>query len=99
MPELMRHVALFDDKGILYQFGPGDDIPSWARKKITNPNVWDGELDDDEGGSDGPPPKSGKGGGIRAWRKYAEDNGVDVDGLDSPEEVIAAVETAGVPVE
>jgi hypothetical protein len=28
-------------------FGPDDDLPDWARKAITNPNVWDGDQDDD----------------------------------------------------
>jgi hypothetical protein len=24
-------------------FGPGVDVPAWAKKAITNPNVWDEE--------------------------------------------------------
>lgn len=107
MAELTRHVALFDDKGILQQFGPGDDVPAWARKKIINPQVWD-DYDpdapaDDDGTDahtgDGPPPKSGKGGGIRAWRKYAKDHGVDADDLSDVDEVVAELEQAGVATE
>ncbi|MCV7354491.1 hypothetical protein [Mycolicibacterium fluoranthenivorans] len=47
----------------------------------------------------GPPPRHGAGSGEPAWRKYAEDNGVDVDGISKRDDIIAAVADAGVPVE
>lgn len=37
---LRRHVCVHDDRGQAHQFGPGDDVPAWARKKITNPRAW-----------------------------------------------------------
>lgn len=101
MAELIKAVAVFDEKGVLHQFGPGTenpDPPAWARKKITNPNVWEGDHDDDDDDgddSDGPPsPRAG----VKKWAAYAEANGVDAEGLEKTE-VIAAIEAAGVPVE
>ncbi|MGA5869257.1 hypothetical protein [Streptomyces cinereoruber] len=46
-------------------------------------------------GDTAPPPRSGRGSGIDAWRKYAEDNGVEYDTHASREEIIAAAEQAG----
>lgn len=31
------------EDGTAHTFGPGDDLPSWAEKAITNPDVWDGK--------------------------------------------------------
>ena len=98
MAGLVKHVALFDAKGKLAEFGPGDDIPEWARKKITNPAVWDEDYEPDSDDDEGPPPKSGKGSGIRAWRVYAMAHGVDPEGLDEAE-IVAELQAAGVPVE
>jgi len=43
MAALQAHVALFDKKGMLHSFGPGDVPPPWAAKKITNPKAWGGD--------------------------------------------------------
>lgn len=107
MAALATSVALRDPKGNVVSFPVGtekDDLPPWAAKAVTNKRVWDdfdpdAPDDDDDEPSDGPPPKSGKGSGIRAWRKYAEDNGVDVEGLDTPDEVWAKLESVGVQTE
>jgi hypothetical protein len=32
------HVA--DADGVVQVFGPGDDVPAWAEKAITNPKAW-----------------------------------------------------------
>ncbi|MBI2702108.1 MAG: hypothetical protein HYX31_23815 [Mycobacterium sp.] len=98
MAELVAHVALFDPKGNLAQFAPGDDVPAWARKKLTNPAVWDSEPAEDGGSGDGPPPQSGRGSSRDAWASYAEAHGVDADGKDR-DEIIAACQEAGVAVE
>lgn len=37
---LRRHVCVHDDRGQAHQFGPGDDVPAWARKQITNSRAW-----------------------------------------------------------
>lgn len=40
MSRLICFVHVADDKGDVQAFGPGSTVPEWARKKITNPNVW-----------------------------------------------------------
>jgi hypothetical protein len=39
------HAVEVDDKGQQTgksgTFGPGDELPDWAAKSITNPDVWD----------------------------------------------------------
>jgi hypothetical protein len=93
-------VHLTTPKGKPFVLMPGDEIPEWAAKQITNPYVLGVDPDDEdvEDDSDGPPPRSGAGAGVRAWRKYAAAHDVDSDGLDV-EGIIAALESAGVPVE
>lgn len=43
---LSRVVHVIDREGNPRMFGPGDDVPDWARAKITNPAAWG----DDSGG-------------------------------------------------
>lgn len=45
--QLNTYVALLDDEMNSHYFGPGDNIPKWARKRIQNPDVWV-EIDEDE---------------------------------------------------
>ena len=49
--------------------------------------------------TDGPPPKGGAGSGAPAWREYAASKGVEVADDASREDVIAALDVAGVPTE
>lgn len=45
MSTLARHVSVRDDVGGIHTFGPEDEIPDWAARKITNPSAWeDGEA-------------------------------------------------------
>lgn len=75
------HVTDVDEDGNQRQgtFGPADNVPDWAIKAITNPKVWDGEPPSIEspvlGGELVEPPRTGKGSGAEAWRKYASDLG------------------------
>lgn len=51
-----RVFAVNPETGETEAFGPGDDVPSWARKVITNPAAWapsDGDDEGDEGDEDG----------------------------------------------
>lgn len=43
-----------------------------------------------------PPPRAGKGSGTAAWAAYARGNGVQVGPQDSREDIIAALEAAGI---
>jgi hypothetical protein len=40
--ELVTTVHVADDDGVYHAFGPGDDVPAWAVKAISNPKVWAG---------------------------------------------------------
>jgi hypothetical protein len=42
MAKLATYVYVRDESGKRFRFGPGDDVPSWASKKITNPAAWAG---------------------------------------------------------
>lgn len=108
-------VALTGPDGVVHTFAPGtDEYPDWAAKKM-GPHCFEGGEDlfnedgkrqavihhdavVDEHTGDGPPPQSGAGSGVKAWRSYAEAQEYDVEGLDR-DEIIAALEEAGVPVE
>lgn len=48
MAKLAYYVHVEDDKGEPHVFGPDDDVPAWAVKKITNDSAW----------ADGKAPKS-----------------------------------------
>ncbi|SDD58981.1 hypothetical protein SAMN04488581_2609 [Mycolicibacterium neoaurum] len=92
-------VYLTDTDGSVVAVKPGDGIPTWA--KITNPYVLGAEESGEQADEPvtGPPPRAGKGSGESAWRKYAEDNGVDVSQVEGRDDIINAVDKAGVPVE
>ncbi|WP_405375981.1 MULTISPECIES: hypothetical protein [unclassified Microbacterium] len=45
------------------------------------------------------PPKSGRGSGVPAWRDYADRNGFEMDDDVTREEIISALEEAGIPTE
>ncbi|BDY33163.1 hypothetical protein [Mycolicibacterium mageritense] len=112
MAALVSHVALFDEKGFLQQFGPGDVPPAWARKKLTNPKLWDtppaeedesgqggGSEGNPSGGGDEPPPLAGPGSGRDPWATYAAKHGVAVTEDDKRDEIVAKLREAGVRVE
>lgn len=53
----------------------------------------------DDEGQDEPPPKGGAGSGAPAWRAYAARKGVTVPADASREDVVAALDEAGIPTE
>ncbi|WP_409186486.1 hypothetical protein F9C11_20545 [Amycolatopsis sp. VS8301801F10] len=80
--QLRTYVHVADEAGQISVFGPGDELPGWARSAITNPKAWADSEDSAEtaacgdggGGEDDlvEPPRSGKGSSVEAWRDYAE---------------------------
>lgn len=88
-------------------FGPDDNVPADVAEKITNPKAWaeaPADAPADDGGTAttvSVPPRSGKGSGVDAWTAYAAtlDPPVDVAEGTSRDDVIAAIEAAGHPVE
>lgn len=112
MAGLTVHVAVRDDHGVTHSFGPGQDVPEWAARQITNPKVWDSvpdveEIDGGQGGGEGnpsgggdePPPLAGPGSGRDPWATYASQHGVEVGEDDKRDEIVAKLREAGVRVE
>lgn len=111
MSTLVRHVALFDGKGVLQQFGPGDEPPAWAHKLLTNPKLWDTPPAEGgqggrrhgtvvpSGGGEELPPLAGPGSGRDLWADYAAQHDVSVDDDDKRDEIVAKLREAGVRVE
>lgn len=103
--KLRYSVTVRDDRGDSHTFGPEETVPAWASKQITNPGAWaDDKAADDSGDPDqgdgtvAIPPKSGRGSGIQAWMEYAAGK-VPVTGEMTRDDIIAALEHAGVPTE
>lgn len=55
MAKLAVFVHVLGDDGQMHVFGPGDDVPDWAAKKITNPDAWAAEPGPDGGRSQSRP--------------------------------------------
>ena len=92
-------VYLSDEEGTVHRFLPGDEVPGWAAK-LMGDHCFAGSADDlAEVESSGPPPRAGKGSGEAAWRSYAEAQGVDVSDAEGRDDIIDALDAAGVPVE
>lgn len=110
MAGLVTHVSLRDETGNVVSFGPGDTVPEWARKRITNPAVWeDGEAPDSPdspsstggGGAPEPPPRGGAGANLAAWSEYSSHfaDKVTITEDDKRDDIIDKLEKAGVRVE
>jgi len=86
----------------------GGDVPDWAASLVGAHLIEGGAAEGSQPeqtpdasakGQDGPPPKGGAGSGAPAWRAYAAKKGVEVAEDASREDVVAALEAAGVPTE
>ena len=58
MPKLVTYVHVHDDDGRPVIFGPDDDVPDWAVKKITADGVWANEGEPKAKRGPGRPPKN-----------------------------------------
>lgn len=106
--EYTFHVDHPDGSGLV-AIGPGDEIPDWARKIVDKRHLPEGESYDDADGDGLPdreagaePPRNGKGSSRDAWVVFAGEKGFEIpEGVNTRDEIIAALETAGViePVE
>lgn len=73
-------------------FGPDDTVPAWARKAITNPDVWDdGEDDEDDDLSERPAGNASR----EKWAAYAESQGVTVTEDMKRDDIVTAVDNKG----
>lgn len=76
-------------------YGPGDKVPTSVAKRIGD-HAWEVGGAEPEPSGNEPPPRSGRGSGVEAWRSYAEANGVGIDSEMSREQIIGALEQQGV---
>lgn len=95
---LNTYVHTADADGVAHVFAPGDDVPDWARRKITNPDVWvdDSPDADAEDGALQEPPRAGRGSGRDEWAAFAQSHGVTVDDDDSRDDIITVLAERGV---
>lgn len=103
MARLNTTVHVLKDDHTHAIFEAGDEVPGWAIARITNPHVWDeppaeGEGDGVEESDNDPdtvPAKAGPGATRLAWADYAESKGVAVEEDWKRDDIIAAMERAG----
>lgn len=91
------NVLVFDPvTGASHLIEKGEVPPKELRDQLGDHLFVDsGEQDE----ASGVPARTGKGSSKDAWAEYAAANGVDVDATASRDDIIAACESAGVPVE
>lgn len=77
----------------------GGPVPSWATDQVGDHLLQVSSEVSDEVSPEGPPPKAGKGSSREAWAEYADANDVGYGPDDGRDDIIAAVEAAGVPTE
>lgn len=53
---LRTHVTVHDSNFASHTFGPDDEVPRWARKKITNPKAWASDEDEAATAASSEPP-------------------------------------------
>lgn len=85
------------ETGLSAFLAEGADLPEWAVGVVGDHVL----ADDGEGGDAAevaPPPVSGPGSGVAAWRTYAAAVDVDVDKDASRDDVIEALKAADKPV-
>jgi hypothetical protein len=80
MAKLNTHVTVHDENGAPFTFGPDVELPEWAARKISNPNVWDGDApvfeeepeEEIDEADENEPARSGRGSGLPVWQAYAK---------------------------
>jgi hypothetical protein len=102
MAELAKNVYVQHPSGKGMKFGPGDELPDWARAQITNPKVWDdyeGDADPEPVEKRAIPPKTGKGSSRQEWAAYLRsvEPGAQVEDSDTKDDLIKYLEAHGHP--
>lgn len=90
------HIAI--DGGETQVFKAGTTPPPEVAKRITNPNAWEEEAAQADGGPalpDDAPPRSGKGSSGDDWRAYATERfGLELAEDASRDDIVEAVSVA-----
>jgi len=95
---LLTHVHVYDERGETHVFGPDDEVPEWAARKMGAhvfaddkhpfPDDADGDGETDRVyGSE--PARSGKGSGRDAWAAFAAEKDHPVDADAGRDQIIA----------
>lgn len=97
MSRLVSYVHVNGDGGQPHVFGPDDEVPEWAARKM-GPHCFDGDhpYPDESRKSGTEPSRNGKGSSLDAWVAFAAENGHDVDPGTSRDQVIADLAILGV---
>jgi hypothetical protein len=94
---LSRRTHAMDEQGRAVWFNPGDTVPGWARKQLTNPKLWGDEQPVKQPPTEAPVPStSGPGSGKDAWAAFAADRGVEFASGATRDDIMAACQAAGV---
>lgn len=75
---------------------PAPDVPSRPAQPVTEPTRGKPDEDQELDAPPTPPPRSGRGSGLAAWRSFADAASVDYDDTDSRDDIIVACELAEV---
>lgn len=102
---LLSYVHVPDDSGEYKAFGPDDELPEWAARKMGAHCFENGEhpFSDDADGDGVPdrepgsePPRSGRGSSRDAWATFADEREVEIPDGASRDEIVGVLLAAGV---
>lgn len=96
---LRSHVHVRDATGVPHVYGPDDEIPDWAARRITNPRAWDEPPRLDDEPADEPARKSvgarpAQTASKETWASYAAAIGIELPAAVTKAEIIEAVREA-----
>lgn len=94
MRSLIAFVHVTNAVGVPHIFGPGDTIPGWAAKLITNEDAWDPTSHDTKAETPKEPNRTGRGSGLDDWQSYADTLGIDYPDDAKRDDIIALVDTS-----
>lgn len=90
---LVATVYVHDEDGQTHIFGPGDDVPDWARTRITNPMVWGGPVAEQPAAAaafpEGAPSDEWK---LADLAAYAKHHGIDLGDAKRKADILSMIE-------
>jgi len=100
--ELAAAVHVFDAKGVVHVFGPGGFVPEWAVRLIPNAKAWDTKpsalvaapVVEVAPAAESTPTRPFSQMNKTELERVASDEGVDLTGLGTNDEIRAAIKAA-----
>ncbi|WP_395705146.1 hypothetical protein [Rhodococcus ruber] len=90
---LVTTVYVHDEDGQTHIFGPRDDVPDWARERITNPGVWSAAVAEAPvavvASSEGEPSDEWK---LAELAAYAKRHGIDLGDAKRKADILSMIE-------